>query len=180
MTAKSNTKAEAEVGTIRNIRRIHAHVFDGGLLRKVESGNHEAIEEMSRLAAELLSEVASKCFIGEDARISWLTAALQAMSKGESPDDAFKWSRTAANRPAVDNSTRDWFIREAVQDYMRSTGKLLTLACEAVSVETGGSIALGSSSIKAICKGLKVDSERIPMPEDMFTLPRLLFPRKNI
>ena len=137
--------------------------IDGGML---QPGNHEAVRQTCGLAANRLREIADEAGVGHDDILDHVLSALTRIAGGESPDEAFGWTRDGKGRQPGNHALRDWEIRMTVRDLMRG-GKSREQACSTVSDESGGVFLLGFESIKSICKGLKADSD-LPMPENIF------------
>lgn len=139
--------------------------IDGGML---EPGNREAVSQTCGLAADRLREIADEAGVGHDDILDHVLNALGRIAKGESPDEAFGWAREGRGRQPGNHALRDWNIRMTVRDRMRA-GESREQACGVVSAESGGEFRLGFESIKAICRGLKADSD-LAKPEDIYPI----------
>ncbi|MDH4557814.1 hypothetical protein E8F11_22020 [Pseudomonas sp. BN417] len=146
---------------------------DGDLL---EPGNHEALRQMCALSARRLSEIRNAARIGHDDAFDFVVAALEAIAGGDSPNDAFGFSRTGRGAPKGNFAFRDWEIRMAVQQRMNDARESLEAACGAVSDEAGGEFLLGYESIRKICRGLRADAD-LPMPVDIYPLTSIPYRR---
>ena len=139
--------------------------IDGGML---QPGNREAVRQTCGLAADRLREIADEAGVGHDDILDHVLSVLTRIAGGESPDEAFGWAREGRGRQPGNHTLRDWNIRMTVRDRMLA-GESREQACGAVSAESGGEFLLGFESIKAICRGLKAESD-LAMPEDIYPI----------
>ncbi|MDP1646184.1 MAG: hypothetical protein Q8L71_11910 [Thiobacillus sp.] len=152
---------------------------DGGLL---EPGNHEGVRRMSVLAATRLIEIRRRACIGHDDALDFLLTALNAIGAGESPNNAFGWTRPGggAGAPKGNLAFRDWDIRMTVQAHMREKGrsKEKMKVCGEVSIDSGGEFLLSFDTIKDVCRGMTVNSE-LPLPDNMYPIDPEPYRRKK-
>lgn len=147
---------------------------DGGLL---EPGNREALRQMCEVSARRLREVRSAAGVGHDDTLDFVVAALEAISGGASPNDAFGFSHARRGTPKGNFAYRDWDICKTVQERM-CQGESLETACGAVSNEAGGEFLLGYESIRKICQGLKADAD-LQLPDKLFPLASVPYRRTD-
>ena len=142
---------------------------DGSFLKKVTEGNREAIQ---KFCADLAKRLKSDGIHDVDAAIV-LSGILEKISQGVSPDAAFGWKQISKGRRRENNELRDYLIKIAVSERMRS-GQSHPDACRAVSsaAEDGGEFYLGFKMIEDICKGITKETE-IPFPDDAFPVGNL-------
>lgn len=136
--------------------------------RMFEPGNREAVRQVCALATEQLRVIAKAANVGQHDIFEHVLQALGRIAEGESPNEAFGWAKEGKGRQAGNHTFRDWDIRMTVRERMH-TGESREQACGVVSAESGGEFLLGFESIKAICRGLKADSD-LPMSEDVFPI----------
>jgi len=144
--------------------------IDGGMLQQ---GNREAVRQTCAIAVNRLLEIANTSHITHDDVLDHLTSVLQAIASGTSPDEAFGWATGSRGRSPSNFAFRDWIIRMAVRDRMRS-GESRESACGAVSTEVGGDILLSFESIKKICRGVTAESD-LPLPENIFPIDPMTY-----
>ncbi|CAM5319483.1 hypothetical protein [Eoetvoesiella caeni] len=132
------------------------------------NGNHKAVQEICRLAAEQYRALALAAKMELDDIGTYLTTALDAVSDGEKPNVAFQWSRPPGKRgrPNENNAHRDWCICLSVRELM-CRGESWSAACEAMSKK----YPLHTKSIQTIAKGVNPRSI-LDLPEDIYPLPK--------
>lgn len=152
----------------------HTVFVDGGLLKKAKDGNRLAIAEMCKIACIHFADISSLSTDGgHDDVSSFIFDALRRVGNGESPNDAFNWKQHRRGVPKGNTELRDWYVRMAVQERMRTSGEGLLAACESVQDENEAeSLRLGTSTIMEICAGLTSETVLPDFPEGLFPFPR--------
>jgi hypothetical protein len=145
-------------------------LVDGGFL---QPGNHAGLRKISIIAAKRLIEIRRRACIDHDDALDFLLTALNAIGAGESPNNAFGWTRPGegAGAPKGNFAYRDWDIRMTVQGRMREEGrsKEKMKVCGEVSIDNGGEFLLSFDTIKEVCRGLTVNTE-LPLPDNLYPI----------
>jgi hypothetical protein len=140
-------------------RHSAENFVDGDLLQKAANGHREAIQELAGLAADHLRRLARDHVVGNDDLTPFALNALQAMSNGATPNEAFGWNQGRRGNPGGGNELRDFAIRSAVQTRMRDFAERIGVACLAVAVDYGEEFEVTEKRIAGICRGLTLKTE---------------------
>lgn len=138
--------------------------FDGYLLDKAQIGERESVMALCEYLAQCFDE---NCEPAEGA-MTLLQEILEKISKGESPDTAFRWKQRRRGNRVKNTAFRNWEIKMAVRALLIA-GYGHGDACFQVSSEADGPFLLGQKTIKEICAGL-TKTTPLPLTDDIFPL----------